>query len=363
MIAVAVAIFVASEPGAARLAALLALGVESFIAAALLLGRFGVATFDLDGVPREAITPGVLAATVLGATLLCGLYPFVPWRYEPRAVPPPLASLRGVALFPIGVAGSVLALRLLAASGAPITSLPLPDVPLAWQALLLLLILTLTALAVLFGPREARMRRALTGASFIVLVAALSFLHLSHVIAILALLTVLYATVASAAVVEEWQVARFDVRLGVLWAAIASGAPLALAGALFGLLASAVALVLEVMPIPSGARVGVSTGARVLVVIGPFLTLAGLATTPDPIVGSLCAVTLVIAGLLELAHAARGVSADAVKPRGRLYATAAALAMTSVFGLIVSLPVTRAAMALFAPTPADWSDLVMVALA
>lgn len=361
-VTVAIALFVASASAAARLAALLALGVEAFIAAALLLSRFGIATFDLDRVPSGAINAAVLAATTLGAALFCGLYPFVPWRYEPRGVIGPLASLRGVALYPIGVAGSVLALRIVTGANAPTTELALPDIPVAAQAALLVVIVALTALAARAGPREARARRALTGAAFLALALAFPALRWSHVVALLALLTVLYAAVASAAIVEDWQVARFDVRLGTLWAAIASGAPLALAGALFGLLASAIAQALELLPVPAAARVGVDTSARMLVVLGPFLALGGLATTPDPIVGALCALALATAGALELGHAVREAPRAMVRGRERAYATLAAFAMIALVGLLVAAPVGRAATSAFAVTTASWSDLVFVGL-
>lgn len=362
-IAVAVALFVATASAAARLAALLALGLQSFTAAALLLASYGIATFDLEEVPAAAIAPGVLTAVALGAALFCGLYPFVPWRYEAEAVTP-LGAIRGVALFPIGLAGSIVALRMVAAAGVPATELALPDLPPAWQAALLLVILGLTALAARSGPRSARLRRALTGAAFFGVAAALPALGWGHVVALLALLTVLYAAVGSAAVVAEWDVARFDIRLGVLWAAIASGAPLALMGALLGLLASALALALELAAVPAAARIATATSARVLAVFGPFFALAGLYGTPDPVVAVLCGSALGVAGLLELAHAVRETQSEVgASWRARSYATLAALAVVSVVG-VASLPtVVRAAGGVLDATPAVVPDVALAGAA
>jgi hypothetical protein len=353
--AVAIALFVAPATAAARLAALLAFGVQSFIAAALLLALFGTATFDLGRVPPAAVGPEVLAAMTLGATFFCGLYPFVPWRYERRELES-LAAVRGVALFPIGVAGSVLALRLVVATRTPSTDLLLPGIALEWHATLLVVALGLTALAVRTAPRDARLRRAVTGATFFVVLAALPSLGWSHVVALLALLTVMYAGVASAAVTEEWEVARFDVRLAVLWAAIASGSPLALVGALFGLLASGTALLLEVAPLRSQARDISRASAGVLGAIGPFIALVGLSTTPDPGVAVLCGAVLGSAAVLELAHAVRSTAAVS---SDRRFVAVAAVAVTAVAVVVASAPVVRAAAGAFPSTRADWTDLVL----
>jgi hypothetical protein len=178
----------------------------------------------------------------------------------------------------------------------------------------------------------------------------------SHVVALLALLTVMYAGVASAAVTEEWEVARFDVRLAVLWAAIASGSPLALVGALFGLLASGTALLLEVAPLRSQARDISRASAGVLGAIGPFIALVGLSTTPDPGVAVLCGAVLGSAAVLELAHAVRSTAAVS---SDRRFVAVAAVAVTAVAVVVASAPVVRAAAGAFPSTRADWTDLVL----
>src|SRR2546425_672034 len=68
-LAVAVGLFVAPAAAAARLAALLALGVEALIAAALLLARAGVASFDLDDLAPTMVSSGVVLAVMLAAAL------------------------------------------------------------------------------------------------------------------------------------------------------------------------------------------------------------------------------------------------------------------------------------------------------
>src|SRR5207244_4447882 len=93
-------------------------------------------------------------------------------------------------------------------------------VPIEYQPLLVAIVLILAALAVRSAPRRAIRGRAITGAVFVAAAIALPLLSVAHVMALLALLSVVYATVASTALVGEWSVARFTVRLAVLWAAL-----------------------------------------------------------------------------------------------------------------------------------------------
>ena len=362
-LAVAAALFVAPVGAAARLAALLAIGVECFIAAALLLARSGVASFDLDDVMPAAVSSGVVLAAVIGGALFAGLYPFVAWRYERAAAASAVARLRGLALFPTGVAASVFAFRVIATSGLRPDQIALPSLSVEMHAAVLAIVLVLAALAIRAAPRAAIPRRAVTAAVFVAAALALPFLSVAHVMALLALLTIVYATVASTAVVEEWSVARFDVRLAVVWAAYASGSAPSLAAALFGLVATAFALVLETIPLPKLPGAAIATSARLLNLVGPFLALAGVAFAPDPLAGALSGLVLAFAALLELGHAVREGGTHARDVGERAFSALVAVAIVFVVSLVASLAATSAAVDLLGPLPAEALDLVLVALA
>src|SRR2546425_1756800 len=364
-LAVAVGLFVAPAAAAARLAALLALGVEALIAAALLLARAGVASFDLDDLAPTMVSSGVVLAVMVAAALFGGLYPFVPWRYE-RSSPGPAGSLysgRGAALFPTGVAATALAFRVVAGSGQRPDQLRLPEISIEWQALLVAIVLILAALAVRSAPRAAIRGRAVTGLVFVVAAIALPFLSLAHIMVLLALLSIVYATVASTALVAEWSVARFTVRLAVLWAALASGSAPALAAALFGLVASSLSLAIESVALPGAAGGAIGTSARLLNVVGPFLAVAGVAFAPDPVTGALAGVVLAWAALLELGHAVRESASEGGPRLGeRGFAALVAVAAVFVVALVASIPATGAAVDLLGSLPAEASDVVLAAL-
>jgi hypothetical protein len=360
--AVAVGLFVAPQAAAARLAALLAIGVESFIAAALLLARAGVASFELDDIAPAALSSEAMLPIVFGAALFGGLYPFIPWRYDRAAgeAPTPLMPLRGLSLFPTGLAGSVLAFRFLAASGQRPDQLRLPAVSIEAHAALLAVVLVLGAFAVRAAPRDAIPRRAITSLVFVLAALVLPFLSVSHVMALAALLTIVYATVASTALVEEWGVARFAVRLAVLWAAVASGSAPALAGALFGMVASSIALVFESITLRGAVGGALAASASLLNLLGPFLALAGVAFAPDPIAGALAGLVLAGAALLELGHAVRLGAGGSIAERA--FAALVAVAVVFVVALVASIPATSAAVAVLGPLPAEALDLVLLAL-
>src|SRR5207237_10019069 len=165
-------------------------------------------------------------------------------------------------------------------------------------------------------------------------------------------------TSASTAIVGERPVARFDVRLAVLWAALASGSPPALAAALFGLVASSLALLLEPLAIEGAPGAAVATSARLLGSIGPFLALAGVAFAPDVIAGAIAGVVLAWAALLELGHGVREITTDRRLGSGaRAFAALVAVAVIFVVALVASIPATAAAVDILGPLPAEASDL------
>lgn len=357
----AIGFLVARPPSAARLTALLALGVQSFTATALLVGRFGIATFDLDSIPAAAIGPDALAAMALGAALFCGLYPFVPWRYDPAGRELARAALRGALTFPTGVAGTVLALRVFGATDRAPTAFALPDVGDATRLTVALAVLGATAAALIAARRASTqtiLARAGTGAVLLAFVLAYPSLRWSHVVAALSLLTVAYASLASVAIPGEWAVARFDARLGTLWAAIALGTPAALAGALFGSVASTVALVIEASP----WRSRFAPTASVLASVGPFAALLGVPGTADTGVAVLAGAALLWSGVVETGHALRTVNASSRAAIVRVLDALAAYGTVVLLGL-VSASATAAVTRDVLPATLRWPTAYALSLA
>src|SRR5438874_1175757 len=60
---------VAPLPATTRLAAYVAVGVQFFVLAALLVSRFGGASFRFDAIPASAVSPGAVLAASVGAAL------------------------------------------------------------------------------------------------------------------------------------------------------------------------------------------------------------------------------------------------------------------------------------------------------
>src|SRR5439155_1633754 len=117
-------LLVAPAPSAMRIAAYFAVGIQGFVVAALLIARQGGASLAFDMISPSAISPGAVLAATAGAALFAGLYPFVPWRYQPAQA---LAAaerepLRGLLAMPAGVAAAGLTVLYAAA-----VSLALPE--------------------------------------------------------------------------------------------------------------------------------------------------------------------------------------------------------------------------------------------
>lgn len=326
---------VAPLPATTRLAAYLAVGVQFFVLAALLLSRFGGASFRFDAITPGSVSPGAILAASIGAALFAGLYPFIPWRFRAQLRGPELERLRGVITMPAGVAASLLLLRLLGTTRGDVTSVTLPGVPLEWRALAAVLAMVPVGLA---ARRSGRMpvRGAIVAALLIGLLAAYPALHWAHLILIAALLSVLYAAAVSLALPEQWDVVRYDVTLAAFWIALAVGTPTAIAGGLFILVADALVALVESIWTRGGYGV---------VIAGSAATVTGLIVIG---LGSLVAMDagaqgLAIAGLLAIAalvlvHVGRRLDGVAVPLALDGLAAAAALGITTLIGLAVSVP-------------------------
>jgi len=328
---------VAPLPATTRLAAYLAVGLQFFVLAALLLSRFGTASFRFDAIPPPAVSRGAIVAASIGAALFAGLYPFIPWRVRVQHRAPELESLRGVITMPAGVAASLLLLRLLGATRGDITSMPLPDLPIEWRGLAAVLVVLPVAFASA-RRRTVPRRGAVVAAASIAVLAAYPALHWSHLILVAALLSVLYGAAVSLAFPEQWDVVRYDVTLASFWVALAVGTPIAVAGGLFILVADALAALAEaVWTPPHAGYVFVIAGSAATVTGLIVIGLGSLATADAGAQGLAIAALIASAGLV-LVHVGRRLDVVAVPLALDGLAAAAALGITTLIGLVVSVP-------------------------
>ena len=334
------ALAVAPLPATTRLAAYLTVGIQFFVLAALLISRYGSASFRFDAIVPGAISPGSVLAASIGAALFAGLYPFIPWRFHTPLRRPELEHLRGIVTMPAGVAATLLLLRLLGTTRDDITTLALPELP-GW----LRLAAALGALAML-GAVALRRRRvparsaAICGAA-VVLLAAYPALHWAHVILVAALLSVLYAAVVSLALPEQWNVVRYDVALSAFWIALAVGTPAAIGGGLFILVAdAATALAEAVWRAPHRGHLLVIAGSAATVT-GLGVIFAGALVAIDRGAQGLAIAGLVTIAALVLIHVGRRVELSNVPLALDGLAAAAAAGFAALLGLLVAVPVYR----------------------
>jgi hypothetical protein len=334
-ITVLAALAVAPLPATTRLAAYLAVGIQFFVLAALLLSRFGGASFRFDAIAPTSVSPGAILAASIGAALFAGLYPFVPWRFRAQLRGPDLERLRGVITMPAGVAASVLLLRLLATTRGDITAVGLPGLALDWRIVAALLAMLAFGVSAWRARRLPR-RAAILTVAFVAALAGYDVIHWADVILVATLLSVLYAAGVSVALPEQWEVMRYDVTLAAFWIALAVGTPTAVAGGLFILVADALVALAESI----WAR-----GGYVIVIAGSSATVTGLIVIGS---GSLAAMDigaevlslagLVAIGLLVLVHVGRRLDRVGVPIALDGLAAASGLGITTLVGLAVSVP-------------------------
>jgi len=326
---------VAPLPATTRLAAYLAVGIQFFVLAALLLSRFGGASFRFDAISPNSVSPGAILAASIGAALFAGLYPFIPWRFRAQLRGPDLERLRGVITMPAGVAGSVLLLRLLATTRGDITAVGLPGLALEWR-LVVALVALLAFAAAAWRARRLPRRLTILTVAMVAGLAGYDGIHWADVVLVATLLSVLYAAGVSLALPEQWEVVRYDVTLAAFWIALAVGTPTAIAGGLFILVADALVALAESI----WAR-----GGYVIVIAGSSATLTGLIVigsgslaTMDIGEEALSLAGLVAIGLLVLVHVGRRLDRVGVPLALDGLAAASALGITTLIGLAVSVP-------------------------
>jgi hypothetical protein len=334
-ITILAALAVAPLPATTRLAAYLAVGIQFFVLAALLLSRFGGASFRFDAISPGSVSPGTILAASIGAALFAGLYPFIPWRFRAQLRGPELERLRGVITMPAGVAASLLLLRLLATTRGDVTSVALPGLAVEWRVLVALVALLWLGIAA-GRARRLPVRGAILVGVLIATLAGYDAIHWAHLVLVAALLSALYAAGVSLALPEQWEVVRYDVTLAAFWIALAVGTPTAIAGGLFILVADALVALAESIW---------TRGGYVIVIAGSSATVTGLivigfGSTAAMDIGALVlsVVGLLAIGTLVLVHVGRRLDRVGVPLALDGLAAAAALGITTLIGLAVSVP-------------------------
>ena len=343
-------LLVAPAPSAMRIAAYFAVGIQGFVVAALLIARQGGPSLAFDTISPSAISPGAVLAATAGAALFAGLYPFVPWRYQPAQA---LAAaerepLRGLLAMPAGVAASVVLLRVIGVTSIDLSNLGLPLVALGPRLALLALVLVAFAFRARARGRPSR-RAIVTTIVAAAVLAGWDELHWSYVVLAAAGLTVLYAAAVSLALPEQWEVARHDVTLATLWIAFAVGTPIALAAGLFILVSAAFAALLESVWMPPHRAYIAIMATSVWTVTGVIGLATGAAAAADPPTAVAAVFVIVVVLFLELAHAGRRLAQGEAPPDLDMAAAVAALFSTALVASLLSLPIPDALVVLGRP--------------
>jgi hypothetical protein len=330
-----VTLLVSPAAAVARITGYLAGGVQAFVVSALLVSRFGGASFRFDTISAEAVTPGVVLAASLGAALFAGLYPFVPWGYRQEEAGE-RESLRGLLTMPAGLGATIVLWRILGVTKIDLSTLALPQVI---SEPLIALVVAALALRFITRRRKSGLRRRIAiTALVLLLILAYPFLHWSHVILIAALVTIAYAAAVSLALPEQWPITRYDVVLAALWIALATGSPTALAGALVVLAGGGIAAVSDGFWMPPHRSYITAMVSSTVIVAGALTIVLGAFEATDlvTVVFAVIAAGAVLG--LELTHAGRRLSIAAVPSDLDVSASIASFLGTIMVVLALSLP-------------------------
>ena len=330
-----VALLVSPASAVARITGYLAGGVQGFVVAALLVSRFGGASFRFDTMSPEAVTPGVVLAASLGAALFAGLYPFVPWGYRTEEAGE-RESLRGLLTMPAGLGATLVLCRILGVTRIDLSTLSLPAI--ISPALIALIVAALAMRFITRRRKSGLRRRIVVSAAVLVLILIYPFLHWSHVILVASLLTIAYAAAVSLALPEQWPISRYDVVLAALWVALATGSPSALAGAMIVLAGGAIAAASDGFWMPPHRSYITSMASSTVIVAGALTIAIGAFDAPDVATVVLAVIAAGAVLGLELAHAGRRLSIAAVPSDLDVSASIASFLGTIMVILALSLP-------------------------
>ncbi|MDE3112356.1 MAG: hypothetical protein KGK34_05370 [Chloroflexota bacterium] len=295
---------VAPAAATARAGGYLAVGLQAWILAALLISSHGSPGYVIADLFPGSVTSDVLLAATIGGLLFAGLYPVVAWSIEEgrdASDPGPLGSL---VLMPAGIGATLFVLRLLARSTVPAGAIALPD--LGADVRLAGVVLVLLAIAVTVATSGRVPTRAIVvGAVVTVAIAALPLISWSDVVLAAAILTAAYAGTVSLTMADQWESVRADLALVVLWIGIATGSPLGVAGGLVALgVRAASALASSSWLEPHREHIALVGGSTIFVA-GAVCAGAGALLVDDPatrVLGVVGAATVVAVELAQLAR-------------------------------------------------------------
>jgi len=336
-----VALLVSPPAAVARVTAYLAAGVQAFVVAALLVTRSGGASFHFSELAPTTITPGVVLAATIGAALLAGLYPFVPWGYR-QDESGERESLRGLLTMPAGIGATIVLLRVVGATRIDLATLRLPGaIPDPFIALAAALLLV-TAWRWSRSRSRGRARPMVLTATTLALLLLYPYLHWSHVVVAACLLTVAYAAAVSLAQPEQWPVTRYNVTLAAAWIAIACGTPTAVAGALFVLFGGALAALVEAFWMPPHRAYIAMLASTTTIIAGDLAIAIGAFATPDGLTAGLALIAILAAISLELVHVGRRLDVAAAPTELEISATVVAFLVTTLVVFATAGPVLDA---------------------
>jgi hypothetical protein len=351
-----ITMLVSPAAAVARVTGYLAGGVQGFVVAALLVSRFGGASFRFDAISPEAMTPGVILAASLGAALFAGLYPFVPWGYRQEEAGE-RESLRGLLTLPAGLGATLVLCRILGITRIDLSTLGLPAI--ISPTLIAVVVGSLALLFIVRRRKPGLRRRIALSAVVCALILLYPFLHWSHLILLASLLTIAYAAAVSLALPEQWPVSRYDVVLAAFWIALATGAPTALAGAFVVLAGGGLAAVSDGFWMPPHRSYITSMASSTVIATGAMTIGIGALEAPDLLTVALALLAAALVIGLELAHAGRRLSVAQVPALLDVSASIVSFLGTILVVLVVSLPMSDAvAQAFGRPITRDVEEIV-----
>ena len=334
-----IAVLVSPAAAVARITGYLAGGVQGFVVAALLVSRFGGASFRFDTISPDATTPGVILAASLGAALFAGLYPFVPWGYRSEETGE-RESLRGLLTTPAGLGATLVLCRLLGVTRIDLATLGLPAI--ISPALIAVVVAVLALRFIMRRGKPRLRRRILISALVLIFIQLYPFIHWSHVILVASLLTIVYTAAVSLALPEQWTISRYEVVIGALFIALATGSPIALAGAFVVLAGGGLAAVTDAFWMPPHRSYITAMASSTVIVAGALTIAIGAFDTSDVLTAILAVIAAGAVVGLELAHAGRRLSTVAVPADLDVSASIVSFLGTIMVVLTLTLPLVDA---------------------
>lgn len=340
-----IALLVSPATSVARVTAYLATGLQAFIVCALLLTRFGGASFRFADIAATAVSPGVVAAASVGAALFAGLYPFVPWGYRSEESGE-RESLRGLLTMLAGVGATIVLLRIVGTTRIALSTLALPGSMPLWVTAVAALAVVVAFVGAL--RRRARWRRSLViSASALAIALLYPYLHWSHVVVVACIFTVAYAAAVSLSLPDQWPVTRYDVTLAAAWVGIACGTPTSVAAAIAVLLGGALAALAEAFWMPPHRAYIAMVTSTTTIIAGSLAVGLGAFDAPDHVTTALAVIAILAVVTLELVHVGRRLDVAAAPTDLEITSTLVALLSASLLAMVFAAPVLDALQSAF----------------